>query len=493
MTRPELSISSEHLRALARRSFPFFCRGAFQVLHPSIPILWNWHLDLIASKLQDVLDGKCRRLIINIPPRYGKSLIASVAFPAFVLGHNPHAELICASYAYDLAEKMARDTRRLMETEFYQSIFGTPLASGRERLSEIKTREGGYRLSTSVEGTLTGRGGNFIIIDDPLKPTDSRSDNKRQAVNDWFDGTVVTRPNNKETDAIVIIMQRLHEDDLVGHLMAQGTWDVISLPAVAEEGETWTINNGLVSRTYTRREGELLHPARESAEEVARMRATMSSYDFAAQYQQRPAPAGGGEIREEWFPRYDPQNAPVFIRKVQSWDTACKLGTSNDYSACVTLGETANKHYYVLDCYRERLLFPDLKRKVRQLAELHEVDTVLIEDTVSGTSLIQELRHEGFHNLYGITPKGTKYERTIAQTALIEANRVWLPQLAHWVPIFLHEAAMFPNGKFDDQIDALAQGLQWMTDCSGAAHFLWAMEEADRMRREQAAGCVSRI
>lgn len=486
MARQNPELGPDHLRALARSSLAFFCRGGMKQLLPQTDILWNWHLDLIASRLEDVMEGRTRRLIINIPPRYGKSLLASVCFPAFILGHNPAAEVVCVSYAQDLAEKMASDTRRLMNSAYYLDLFGGRLASPRSRLAELKTLEGGCRLATSVEGTLTGRGGDIIIIDDPLKPSEARSDTQRLAVNRWYDSTAATRANNKETGAIIVIMQRLHEDDLVGHLQEQGHWEVLSLPAIAEEDEEHHIRTPLGVRTYRRKEGELLHPARESMERIREAQVTLGSYDFAAQYQQRPAPAGGGDIRPEWFPSFDPQRPPEFVRKVQSWDTAAKDGERNDYSACTTVGETKDRTYYVLDVYRGRLKFPELKRKVRELAELHEVSTVLIEDTSSGIQLIQEMRSEGFARLQAIKPKGSKYQRITARTAMIEAEKVWLPSQAHWRDGLLHEAAMFPNGKHDDQLDSLAQALEWMADCSGPEYWLWMMKEVDRMRREEA-------
>ncbi|NML92869.1 terminase large subunit domain-containing protein [Novosphingobium olei] len=175
MAAPDLNLATEHLRAFSRRSFPFFCRGAMKALLPTTTILWHPYLDLIASRLQDVIDGKRRRLIINVPPRYGKSLVCSVALPAFLLGRNPHAQIINATYANDLSKKMSRDTRRLMETAWYQETFPTRLASKRESLGELQTSCGGSRLATSVEGTLTGRGGNLIIVDDALKPSEARS------------------------------------------------------------------------------------------------------------------------------------------------------------------------------------------------------------------------------------------------------------------------------------------------------------------------------
>lgn len=472
----------EHINALARTSLGFFARGAMKTLLPAVDILWAPYLDLIAAKLEDVMNGKCRRLIINIPPRYGKSLMASIAFPAFILGRRPNAEVVCISYAQSLAERMARDTLRLMQSEYYIDIFGNRLASAREPVSDIKTRQGGCRFATSTSGTLTGRGGNVLIIDDPLKPEESKSDVKRSNVNDWFDSTVLSRPNNKGTDAIVIIMQRLHEDDLVGHLVAKGGWEVISLPAIAEEDETHVFRSPFRMQTWIRKEGEALHPERESLECLAELRAGMSAYDIAAQYQQRPAPAGGGDIEEAWFQKFDPQNPPKFERVIQAWDTASKEGERNDYSACATIGETANGHYYVLDLYRARLRYPDLKRKARELAELHNASTVVIEDSSSGTALIQDLMDEGFRRIEMVKAAGNKYERIRANTGLMQACKVWIPEQAHWAPGFLHEAAMFPAGRHDDQLDALAHGLHHLRSNSGPQRWLATMDELDRRR-----------
>ncbi|WP_240959469.1 phage terminase large subunit [Novosphingobium olei] len=280
-------------------------------------------------------------------------------------------------------------------------------------------------------------------------------------------------------------MQRLHENDLVGHLLERGNWEILSLPAIAEEDEEWVYDIGLGPCTWRRQTGEALHPARESLATLAEQRASMTSYDYAAQYQQRPAPAGGGEIRPEWFGTYSLQSPPPFIRKIQCWDTAATDGARSDYSVCVTLGEARDRQFYVVDLYRGRLLYPELKRKARELAELHSVDQVVIEKCAASEALIEELRREGYQRIHPVKPKGSKYERILARTALIEAGRVWLPQHAHWTADFLHEAAMFPHGKHDDQLDALAYGLQWLTEYSGAAHWLATMEEVERRRAEQ--------
>lgn len=480
MNRSDLPVPN--LRALARRDLGFFARGSFQVLHPTTPISWNWHLDLIASHLTDVFEGRCQRLIINIPPRYGKSLMASIVFPAFILGHRPEAEVICMSYAQDLSEKMADITRRLMRSNFYLETFGARLVSNRARLRELKTAAGGSRLATSVEGTLTGRGGNFLIIDDPLKPSDARSEVKRSAVNSWFDSTVYSRTNDKTKGAIIVIMQRLHEDDLVGHLSEHGDWRVVSLPAVAEENEVHSYDTALGPQTFCRSEGEALHPERESLEQIATQRRDMGVYDYASQYQQHPVPIGGEIIKWDWFRTYDPGCLPEFSRIVQSWDTANTEKQSSDYSVCMTFGETRDRQWYLLDLYRGRLLFPALRRKVRELAELQRAATVLIENCASGQQLVQQLREEGFVKVQAVDPKGSKFERIMACSARIEAGKVWLPSQAHWLEPLRHELTFFPRGKHDDQADALSQGLLWLSEMNGAAQWLRTFDEILRLK-----------
>lgn len=465
-------LTPAHLRALLRRDFGFYCRGAMSEMLGAVPLKWNWHLDLIANHLEDVIEGRTRRLIINIPPRYGKSLIASVALPSFIHGRDPRAEIVCVSYSQDLADKMASDTRRLMNSDWYQSVFPARLNSPRSRLSELRTSAGGTRLATSVGGMLTGRGGNIIIIDDPLKPSEAASETERQNVNSWFDSTATTRANDKERGAIVVIMQRLHEDDLVGHLLQQGHWELLSLPAIAETDERHEIRSFRGKEVVVRNEGEPLHPDRESLARLLENRAVMGSYDFAAQKQQRPSPAGGGIVKAEWFSRYDLAARPAATKVVQSWDCASKIKEVNDYSVCTTWGVTPDKGVVLLDVYRARLEYPDLKRMVADLARRWRVSTALIEDTSAGTQLIQELKREGLHQIVAVRAEGTKEMRMRAQTAIIEQGRVWLPREAPWVNDYLHELSMFPNGKYADQVDSTSHALKFIGEPDPTAGFL---------------------
>src|SRR2546423_5124879 len=241
-------LSPRASEAVLRSDLGYFAERCFYQLNPQAAFLMNWHLQVIAAKLVAVREGKIRRLIINLPPRHLKSLMASIAFPAWCLGLEPSAQILCVSYAQDLADKLARDCRSIMTSPWYQRIFPTRLAPHRQAVQEFITTRQGYRLATSTGGVLTGRGADIILIDDPLKPEEALSDAQRQAANDWFSHTLYSRLNDKRTGAIVIIMQRLHEDDLVGQVLAQEPWDVVSFPAIAEEDEVHKIETILGPR-----------------------------------------------------------------------------------------------------------------------------------------------------------------------------------------------------------------------------------------------------
>jgi len=340
-------------------------------------------------------------------------------------------------------------------------IFPTRLAAHRQAVQEFITTAHGYRLATSNGGVLTGRGADIILIDDPLKPEEALSDTQRRAANEWFSHTLYSRLNDKRNGAIVIIMQRLHEDDLVGHVLAQEPWEIVRFPAIAEEHEVHRIETILGPQAFTRRRGEALHAAREPLDTLARIRHTIGEYNFAGQYQQCPAPLGGGLVKEQWFKRYGENDRPeTFDRIVQSWDTANKATELSDFSVCTTWG-IKGKNLYLLSVLRKRLEYPALKRAVREQQSLFDADVVLIEDKASGTQLIQELITEGFHRVTRYQPDCDKIMRLNAQTGLIENGFVYIPQKASWLAEYLHELTVFPKGKHDDQVDSTAQFLDW--------------------------------
>ena len=457
-----LDMRIEEYDALLRSDFCSFVVRCFGELYPTTALKINGHIEVMASRLSAVLAGDIRRLIINVPPRHLKSLIGSVAFPAWCLGHNPSMQIMCVSYGQDLADKHAQDGRQIMMASWYRRLFPkTRLTSLRPALQELATTAGGFRFASSVGGVLTGRGADLIIIDDAQKPADAVSESLRKAVNDWFDNTLYSRLNDKRRGQIVIIMQRLHEDDLVGHVLQQEDWELVRFPAIAEEHESHAYMLMGEKRYFRRCKGEALHPEREPLETLDRLRSSLGTYNFAGQYQQAPAPAGGGLVRTEWFRRYNANEPPErFDRIFQSWDTANKPSELGSYSVCTTWG-VKRKQLYLLHVLRKQLEYPDLKRTVRDQQRLYHARTVLIEDKASGTQLIQDLKSEGFSAVTAYKPTGDKIMRMHAQTGMIENGFVYLPTEAPWLADYVHELAMFPNGRHDDQVDSTAQALDW--------------------------------
>jgi predicted phage terminase large subunit-like protein len=493
------NLTRTEYEVLLRRDFATFAGRCFQDLNPQSNLAMNWHLEVIAEKLTAVREGRIRRLIINLPPRHLKSLLASIAFPAWCLGLDPTVQILCVSYAQDLADKLARDCRGIMMSPWYRRLFATRLAPHRQAVQEFITTRQGYRLATSTGGVLTGRGADIIIIDDPLKPEEALSEAQRRTANEWYDHTLYSRQNDKRHGVIVIVMQRLNEDDLVGHVLGQEEWEIVRFPAIAEADEVHEIDTILGPRRFTRRRGEALHQDREPLETLDRIRRTIGEYNFAGQYQQTPAPLGGGLVKAEWFKRYHNSDLPErFDRIVQSWDTANKATELSDFSVCTTWG-VRGKDLFLLGLFRRRLEYPALKRAVREQQSLFEATEVVIEDKASGTQLIQQLIDDGCHGVTRYQPSGDKTMRMHAQTAVIENGFVHIPESAPWLAEYLHEITVFPNGKHDDQVDSTAQFLDWFKrpfPNQGIFEYTRQLAEAAGYRQPQparpewAVGCV---
>ena len=443
-----------------RSNFLLFATKIFQYRQPRTAIRPNGgHFLAMAQALSDVIAGRTKRLIITVPPRSGKSLIASIAMPAFILGNDPTRRVICASYSGELAAKFGRDSRMVMMHPSYRQIFPGAVMTGKNTETEIEMMGGGVRYATSVGGTLTGRGGNFIIIDDPQKPDEAMSQVARDRVYDWFTGTLGSRLDNKADDGIVVVMQRLHVDDLVGRLLEVGGWHHVSLPAIAEIEQTVAI---APNRFVTRKVGDVLDPVREPREVLDRYKRENGSASFEAQYLQAPVAPDGGMVRWSWFNLYrEPPTRYMTDMVVISWDCAMKAEEINDYSVG-TVWLVRGKDYYLIDLVRARLTYPDLKRAVIDLCKRYKPKAVLIEDKGSGISLIQELRREGSLMPIRINPTADKVTRLSTQSAKIEAGQVHVPERASWLGDFQAEVKMFPNGKHDDQVDSMSQFLNWI-------------------------------
>ncbi len=462
-------------RYFQRRDLATFTERAFHELNPDGDLISGWYLELVAAELEKCRLGLTKRLIINLPPRSLKTHSASIAFPAWLLGHDPSCQIICASYGQDFSDKPARDTRTLMTSHWYQTLFPRMrIAVDRKAIHDFATTSGGGRMATSVGGVLTGRGADIIIVDDPMKPDDAMSETSRKSTNQWFDHTLLSRLNDKAKGVIIIIMQRLHQDDLVGHVMEQGGWTVLSLPAIAEQDETHVYQRCELPVTVSRRVGEVLHPERDTLETFAMVRRTAGEYAFQSQYQQNPTPVGGAMVKREWLKFYEPGEEPAQFEHIfQSWDTGNKPDKLNDPSVCTTWGKKG-KLFYLLHVYRARLEYPDLKRQVLTLAKSWNARSIVIEDKASGTQLLQDLKRDGLYMVKAYDPKGQdKIMRLHSQTGLFESGCVLLPRTATWLNDYTLELMTFPGSKHDDQVDSTSQALDWYTNNRPTGFFVF--------------------
>ncbi len=450
------------LRELLHRDFAAFVRKAWPWISGGEEVAWNWHLDAIAHQLDRVATADNLRLLVALPPRNGKSKMITIIWVAWMLGRDPTANFVCVSYSNELSGKHARDCLSIMQSPWYRELFPkTIISSKRFSAIDFETTAGGGRLATSVTGTLTGRGGDIIILDDVIKPDEAASEATRKSVNNWYQSTLASRLNNKSNGAIICVMQRLHQDDLAGMLLEAGGWHELRLPAIATEDMIIPLTR---KRRYYRHAGEALHPARESIEVLEALRRSMGSHLFAAQYQQDPVPVSGNIIDPAWFGSFDPtaiSRRPGLV--VQSWDTASKDNPYNDWSVCVS-ALVRSKDIFILDVLRRRMQIPQLRDTAVRLAREHRADVVLVEDHASGTQLIQLLRTDrpaGVPGPIARRAETDKQSRALLAAATIEAGNVYLPHDAPWLPEFVSELAGFPNSRFDDQVDALSQLVNW--------------------------------
>lgn len=445
------------MQQLARDDFYMFAQGAFRQLH-DVPYQDNWHIAAIARQLVRVEKGDITRLIITMPPRTMKSFLASICLPAWILGKNPSTGIICASYAQSLSSEFAYEMRRLMQTEWYRAVFpNVHIDPKKSSVDEIKTTRGGYRISTSVGGSLTGRGGELIVIDDPIKAADALSQTVMEGAKNWYSSTVTSRLDNPKAGKIIVVAQRLQPEDLPGHLAASGGWEELILPMVAWQNQKIEMAPG---RWMKRTAGELLHEDRFGEKEIQRLRSEMTEQDYEAQYNQRPLPPGGALFKLQWLKRYETRPPVHEMQGIfQSWDTAYEVAEGNDYSVCSTWA-LCGKRYFLLDIYRERLQFPDLENAVYKQREKWKADLVIVEKAGSGISLYQNIRHQtGKFWIVIMPPLGSKQDRASQQSPKFERGEVYVPESAIWLKTFEEELMSFPHCKHDDQVDSVVQFL----------------------------------
>jgi len=451
------SESNQPCKKLAKLNFKSFLLKVFQTTSPNTQFVDGWHIDLLVEYLYKVEQSKIKRLLINIPPRSLKSTIISVAWPAWLLGQDPTRRIIVASYAQRLSLKHSVECRLVVSSKWYLEQFPkTRIMHGRNEKNKFITVEQGFRFATSIGGTLTGEGADVLIVDDPHTPLQAASRAERYRALEWYNQTFSTRLNNKKKGVIVVLMQRLNQEDLSGHLLKNKLWKHLKLAAYAEKDITYSCGKF----RYKRKKGELLSPARESKKDLARAKLELGSYGFNAQYQQDPIPLSSGIIKHSWIVReeHKPLGSDICY---QSWDCATKIGRSNDYSVCTTWYVAKNK-YYLEHVFRQQVEFPQLKSKALELYKKYTPAAVLIEDKASGQPLIQELREKTAVPVIKINPCKDKEARLLSTVGLFESGRICFPINQYWLADLEAELFTFPNSAHDDQVDSITQFLGWI-------------------------------
>jgi len=413
------------------------------------------HLDLLAERLLDVAQGKLKRLLIQMPPRHGKSEFASAHFPAWYLGTFPDRRVILASYEHDFAASWGAKAKDRF-AEFGPVLWRLWVKRDKQAADDwqIAGHAGGM-VCAGVGGPITGRGADLLIIDDPVKSAEEAdSETYRERAWNWYRATAYTRL--EPGGAILLIQTRWHEDDLAGRVLAEAAktgerWEVIKLPALAEEGDI-----------LCRAEGEPLWPERYPAQALAEIRESIGPYWWSSLYQQRPAPPEGALFKKDWWRFYADRDRPAsFDQMLQSWDMAFKDTSASDYVVGQVWGN-AGARIYLLDQIRERMDFAKTLQAVQALsARWPQATWKLVEDKANGPAVISALQMK-VRGLYPVKPQGGKLSRAQAILPLVAAGNVWLPspQEQPWVEEFLAEAQSFPVGAHDDQIDAMSQALQ---------------------------------
>jgi len=421
-----------------------------------------WHVRKIAAALEAVERGDVNRLILALPPRAGKSELASRIFPAWYLGRDRRRRVMIGSASGELATDFGRNMRDILMSPEHIKVF--PDCRVNEDSSAVERfdiKDGGGVISVGRGGQSVGRGASFLGIDDPLKNRlEADSETIRESCKRWFTQSLYTRmepdPKTGKPGAIVVTSTRWHEDDLTGWLLREQAfmgWVVVSFPAIAEEDEEF------------RKEGEALWPERFPLAGLTEAK-ELDPAGFIAGYQQRPTAAEGGIFKRNWWGKYSGE-LPRFKRVFQSWDTAFKAKTSNDYSVCTTWGDTG-RDLYLLDAWRGRAEFPALCVQANTIAARFTPNAVLVEDRASGQSLIQELKKTTKLPVLGRKVEMDKESRAHAVTPLVESGKVLLPAAARWLNDYLDELSSFPKGKYDDQVDSTTLALEyWRTTGSG--------------------------
>ena len=440
-----LNLQDALLKRHAEQSLRRYVEQAWSILEPETPFLPNWHIDYLVELLEAVTAGQITRLLINLPPRYMKSLLVSVLWPTWEWIQAPQRRWIFASYAESLSSKHSIDRRTILQSPWYQHRWGdrVRLASDQNLKHEFMNTRRGHMIATSIGGSITGKGGSRIVVDDPHNPLQAESDAQRESALGYFSRILSTRLDNKNDDAIVVVMQRLHERDLAALCLDLG-FTHVCLPAEAEVATRFVFPR--TGRVYNRAPGDVLWPEREGPAVLAKQKVAL-----------------GAAAYRDWFRFYD--ELPPVSTWLQSWDMTFKDSPSSDF----VVGLQAARHgadIYLIDRKKGQWAFNETCRQVLDLYQRYpETGAILIEDAANGPAIINVLGRQ-VPGIIGVTPDGGKYARAQAASPTVEAGNVWLPNpRPHgrllperaWVADFLHACCMFPTGAHDDDVDAFTQ------------------------------------
>ena len=507
-------------RHICENSLYEFLRRAWQWVDPS-PFADGWPIEAVAEHLEAVCDGDIKRLIVNLPPRFGKSSICSVSFPGWIWAQRfksptsgPGVQFLTASYAAQLSVRDSVKCRRLIDSPWYQELWGDrfKLSSDQNVKSRFDNDKGGTRLSTSVGSALTGEGMSIGIIDDPNGAQDATSEAVIESTIEWFDHAMSTRLSDPKTGAFIIIQQRLAENDLTGHILEKqvGDWTHLCLPMKYEPDRSFTTVIGW--KDPRTNEGELLWPERFGEPEVKALEKALGPWAAAGQLQQRPEPKGGGVIKREWWQTWPSDNYPPVEYIIASLDTAYTTKTENDYSALTIWGifsganttpatKYVNRESGLIDqseqtilfdkaleqrfqikvggdentipkvmcmmAWAERLELHDLIKKVSETCKTYKVDKLIIENKGSGISVAQEVRRLYSHETFAVQlvdPKGQdKLARLHSVAHLFAEGMIYAPD-RDWADKLITQVGQFPRGKHDDLVDTVSMAIRHLRD-----------------------------
>jgi predicted phage terminase large subunit-like protein len=470
------SIENRRLFQLALATdFRTFFERAFRDVDQRNQLISAAYIELVIEMLDRVTAGKATRVIINLPPRHLKSIMISIVFPAWLLGQDPRRRIGVISHSQALARDMALRSHRLVESEWYREAFPkTRLSKDRNQATDFETTEGGGRYASSFDTGITGRGFDLIIVDDPISAHDVRSAAERERVIEAYDTMIASRLDPNGLGAIIGVGQRLHEDDLWGHLLAAARrWTHIELPLIA----TVRTEHRIGDRLWIRERGEVLIPALWPPPVVERVRTDVRESIFQTQYQQNPL-AAAGELINPANIHYFEKLPPAANRITLSWDTAVKTGSGASYTVCLVIAQDGKRHY-VIDVLRERLDPVQTREAALRLIRDYQPAKILIEDASSGPGLAKMLEDNGHRPELWPTGGRGKEERLESRLHMFVEGRVLVRDEQPWTIELVNEWVRFPFAKHDDQMDAMTQYLDWVASNPPRPKAVWTLGGSD--------------